>query len=70
MDWRDPRFRPEAVPLATVKEVNLKREYSFTSHLTLFENCAEQYRFFKELAFAPVNGTSPILFGTARASDH
>lgn len=63
VNWRDPRFRPEAVPLAMVKEVNLKREYSFTSHLTLFENCAEQYRFFKELAFAPVR-TSPILFGT------
>ena len=35
-----------------VKEINLKREYSFTSHITLFENCAEQYRFFKELEFA------------------
>lgn len=62
-DWRDLAFQPAAVPLEKVKEVNLKREYSFTSHLTLYENCAEQYRFFKELAFAPVR-TSPILFGT------
>ncbi|MBN1815584.1 MAG: ATP-dependent helicase [Anaerolineae bacterium] len=61
--WTDPAFRPEDVSLAQVKEVNLKREYSFTSHITLFENCAEQYRFFKELEFAPVR-TSPILFGT------
>lgn len=61
--WRDPAFRPEDLPLATIKEVNLKQEYSFTSHLTVFENCAEQYRFFKELEFAPVR-KSPILFGT------
>lgn len=51
------------IPLEQVKEVNLKREYSFTSHLTLFENCAEQYRFFKELDFAPIR-KAPILFGT------
>lgn len=62
-DWRSKAFRVENVPLDTVKEVNIKKEYSFTSHLTLFENCAEQYRFFKELEFAPVR-KNPILFGT------
>lgn len=46
-----------------VKQINLKREYSFTSHITVFENCAEQYRFFKELEFAAVR-ESPMLFGT------
>jgi DNA helicase-2/ATP-dependent DNA helicase PcrA len=46
-----------------VKEIILKREYSFTSHITLFENCAEQYRFFKELEFAAIR-VSPMLFGT------
>ncbi|MDM8520278.1 ATP-dependent DNA helicase [Anaerolineales bacterium HSG6] len=51
------------LPLEQVKDVNLKWEYSFTSHLTVFENCAEQYRFFKELEFAPIR-TNPILFGT------
>jgi len=61
--WRDPAFRPRDLPLEHVKQVNIKQEYSFTSHLTVFENCAEQYRFFKELAFAAVR-TSPILFGT------
>lgn len=62
-NWRDPNFKLADLPLVQVKEVNLKREYSFTSHLTLFENCAEQYRFLKELEFAPIR-TSPILFGT------
>jgi DNA helicase II / ATP-dependent DNA helicase PcrA len=61
--WKSPSFKLEALPLEKVKDVNLKKEYSFTSHLTLFENCAEQYRFFKELEFAP-SQTNSILFGT------
>jgi DNA helicase II / ATP-dependent DNA helicase PcrA len=61
--WRAPSVDLAAVPLASIKDVLLKREYSFTSHVTVFENCAEQYRFFRELAFAPVR-KSPILFGT------
>lgn len=62
-DWRDPGVLLSAIPLDPVRDVNLKREYSFTSHLTLFENCAEQYRFFKGLDFAPVRTSAP-LFGT------
>ena len=46
-----------------VKQINLKREYSFTSHITVFENCAEQYRFFKALEFSVIR-KSPMLFGT------
>ncbi len=52
-----------ALPLARLREVDLKREYSFTGHIALFENCAEQYRFFRELEFAPVR-TQGVLFGT------
>jgi len=62
-DWWNPSFRIEELSLATIKEIKVKMEYSFTSHLTLYENCAEQYRFFRELEFTPVR-TSPILFGT------
>ncbi|MFZ4414638.1 MAG: ATP-dependent helicase [Bacteroidales bacterium] len=62
-DWKHEAFKVENLPLELVKEVNLKKEYSFTSHLTLFENCAEQYRFFKELEFTPIR-KNPILFGT------
>ncbi len=61
--WRDPALRLAELPLETVKQANLKREYSFTSHITVYENCAEQYRFFRELDFAPVRRNS-ILFGT------
>lgn len=59
--WRDVDL--SALTFEAVKQINLKREYSFTSHITVFENCAEQYRFFKELEFAPVR-ESPMLFGT------
>lgn len=59
--WRDVDF--SALTFEAVKQINLKREYSFTSHITVFENCAEQYRFFKELEFAPIR-ESPMLFGT------
>ena len=62
-DWRDESFKPELLELEQVKTVSLKREYSFTSDIILFENCAEQYRFFRQLEFAPIK-TSPILFGT------
>ena len=45
--WR--KIDLSALTFEAVKQMNLKREYSFTSHITVFENCAEQYRFFKEL---------------------
>lgn len=61
--WTDSSVDLSALPLETVKEVHLKREYSFTSHMTVFENCAEQYRFYRELDFAAVR-QNPILFGT------
>lgn len=59
--WRDVPL--DALTFEAVKEINLKREYSFTSHITLFENCAEQYRFFKELEFNPIRAGAQ-LFGT------
>lgn len=60
-NWRDADL--SALTFEAVKQINLKREYSFTSHITVFENCAEQYRFFKDLEFAPIR-ESPMLFGT------
>src|SRR3546814_19703495 len=47
--WRDIDLA--ALSYEAVKQINLKREYSFTSHITVFENCAKQYRFFKALEF-------------------
>lgn len=61
--WRDAAFQPEALTLKTVKDVDLKKEYSFTSHITVFESCARQYKFYRDLGFAPIR-RNPILFGT------
>ncbi|MRW94500.1 AAA family ATPase [Duganella sp. FT80W] len=59
--WRDVDL--SALGYEAVKQISLKREYSFTSHISVFESCAEQYRFFKELEFAAIR-ESPMLFGT------
>ena len=61
--WRTPSFQPEDLTLETIKDVDLKNEYSFTSHITVFENCARQYKFYRDLGFAPIR-RNPILFGT------
>lgn len=49
--------------LQTIKNVNIKTTYSFTSHITVYETCALQYKFYKELGFMPVR-TNAMLFGT------
>lgn len=55
-------FQLEEITFEKIKDVNLKNEYSFTSHISLFENCAIQYRFFKDLEFSPVRHNA-TLFG-------
>lgn len=45
-----------------VKDVNLKNTFSFTSHITIYETCSLQYKFYKELEFAPVR-VNAMLFG-------
>jgi DNA helicase-2/ATP-dependent DNA helicase PcrA len=52
--WRTPAFDVNKLTFEAMKEINLKAEYSFTSHVLLYENCPLQYKFFKELEFAPV----------------
>lgn len=46
-----------------VKDVNIKKTFSFTSHITVYETCSRQYKFYKELEFMPVR-TGAMLFGT------
>ena len=47
----------------SVKKVNLKNSFSFTSHITVYETCAIQYKFYKELEFMPVRQNA-MMFGT------
>ena len=46
-----------------VKNVNLKNTYSFTSHIAVYETCALQYKFYKELGFKAIRAGA-MLFGT------
>ena len=46
----------------SVKKVNLKNSFSFTSHITVYETCALQYKFYKELEFMPVRQNA-MMFG-------
>ena len=45
-----------------VKDVNLKNTFSFTSHISVYETCSIQYKFYKDLGFAPVR-VNAMLFG-------
>lgn len=63
-----PDFDSDQVDLSEfdfseVKDVNLKETYSFTSHIAVYEECALQYKFFKELGFTPIR-VGATVFGT------
>ena len=45
-----------------VKDVNIKDTFSFTSHISVYETCSLQYKFYNELEFAPVR-INAMLFG-------
>ena len=59
----DSRFNINEFSFTLVKDVNIKNTYSFTSNITVYETCARQYKFYKELEFMPVRGGA-MLFGT------
>lgn len=58
-----PVFDLKEFDFKTVKRVNLKDTFSFTSHITVYETCALQYKFYKELEFMPVRENA-MVFGT------
>jgi DNA helicase-2/ATP-dependent DNA helicase PcrA len=63
INWRDKGFKPKSIILEKVKAVNIKKEYSFTSHILLYENCPLQYKYYKELEFTEVR-TGGVLGGS------
>jgi DNA helicase II / ATP-dependent DNA helicase PcrA len=62
LSWKNPSFDASKLELETIKPVNIKHEYSFTSHILLYENCPQQYKFYKELEFTEVR-TGGVLGG-------
>ncbi len=59
----NPAFNIREFDFKPIKDVNIKNTYSFTSHITVYETCALQYKFYRELEFMPVR-TNAMLFGT------
>lgn len=59
----NPGFDIKEFDFKPIKDVNIKNTYSFTSHITVYETCALQYKFYKELEFMPVRANA-MLFGT------
>ena len=62
-DVKSPEFNIDEFKFNTVKNVNIKDTFSFTSHISVYETCALQYKFYKELEFLPVRGSAQV-FGT------
>ena len=60
--YKNPRFDVRAFDFKEVKDVNIKETYSFTSHISVYEDCSMQYMFFKELGFTPIR-VGATLFG-------
>jgi DNA helicase-2/ATP-dependent DNA helicase PcrA len=61
-DYKNPFFNLDEFKFETIKDVNLKSTFSFTSHIAVYENCALQYKFYKELGFIPIR-VGATLFG-------
>lgn len=58
-----PAFDLSEFDFKTVKKVNIKDTFSFTSHITVYETCSLQYKFYKELEFMPIRENA-MMFGT------
>lgn len=58
----DQRFNLSEFEFNRIKDVAIKDKFSFTSHITVYENCSLQYKFYRELEFAPVR-INAMLFG-------
>ena len=61
-DFQSPLFNINDFEFHEVKDVNIKNAYSFTSHISVYETCSLQYKFYKELDFTPVRAGA-MLFG-------
>lgn len=61
--WREKKVELKDINLAKVKESSLKDTYSFTSDILVYDNCPQEYKFFKELEFSPVRKQG-MIFGT------
>lgn len=45
-------FAEDVIAFSSVKKARFKKVYSYTSHISLYDGCPTQYKFYKEYAFA------------------
>ena len=62
IDINSDKFDIKEFDFHEVKPVNIKNTFSFTSHISVYETCPLQYKFYKELEFMPVRA-SAMVFG-------
>ncbi len=62
-DITDKRFDPGQFTFESVKPTNLKSNFSFTSHISIYDYCSLQYKFYSELGFTHVRAGA-MMFGT------
>lgn len=43
---------PHNISVSAVKKTDFKRVYSFTSHISIYDSCPQQYKYYKELGMA------------------
>lgn len=63
ISFENPNFNIKEFDFKEVKKINIKETYSFISHKSVYNTCALQYKFFKELGFTPVR-VGGTVFGT------
>lgn len=61
-EYTNENIKLENIKISDIKPINIKNTYSFTSHISVYENCALQYKFLKELGFSPVR-VGATIFG-------
>lgn len=61
-DWKEFDTELACIKYDKISNVDIKKQYSFTRDIILYENCPLQYKFFKELGFVPIRN-APTLFG-------
>lgn len=59
----DESFNHTEFDFVHVKDVNIKKSFAFTSDISVYQTCGLQYKFYKELEFAPKR-IAAMMFGT------
>lgn len=62
-DYKSSDFDITKFKFQQVKDVNIKKSFSFTSHIAVYETCPLQYKFHKELGFQ-ASSAGQMLYGT------